>query len=77
VKALALLDTGWQARAQDEAGERERAQRMGLVELAREEGMRAMGRRWVRPMVHPDRLDDAAFMAAILDMIERKTVDVF
>jgi pimeloyl-ACP methyl ester carboxylesterase len=77
VRGLALLDTGYEARPQDDAGERERVGRMELVELARRSGMRAMGRQWVRPMVHPDRLKDSALIDAILDMIERKTVAVF
>jgi pimeloyl-ACP methyl ester carboxylesterase len=77
VRGLALLDTGYEARPHDEAGERERAGRMRLVDTARREGMRAMGREWVRPMVHPDRLHDTTLLDAILDMIERTTVDVF
>lgn len=77
VKALALLDTGYQARPQDDAGERERIERMRLVDLARRSGMRAMALQWVRPMVHPDRLDDAPLVDAIVDMFERKTPDVF
>jgi pimeloyl-ACP methyl ester carboxylesterase len=77
VRGLALLDTGYEARPQDDAGERERAGRMELVELARLRGMRAMAQQWVRPMVHPDRLRDSALMDTILDMFERKTVDVF
>ena len=77
VKALALLDTGYQARPQDDAGEQERVGRMRLVELARRRGMRAMAQEWVRPMVHPDRLDDAPLMEAILDMFQRTTPDVF
>ena len=47
-----------QARPQDDAGERERVGRMELVELARRSGMRAMGQQWLRPMVHPERLND-------------------
>ena len=31
-----------------------------------------MAREWVRPMVHPDRLDDARLIDAILDMFERR-----
>ena len=77
VRGLALLDTGYQARQHDDAGERERVERMKLVELARQSGMRAMGQQWVRPMVHPDRLSDTALIEAILEMIERKTVAVF
>jgi pimeloyl-ACP methyl ester carboxylesterase len=77
VRGLALLDTGYQARPPDDIGERERAERMELVELARRSGMRAMARQWVRRMVHPERLNDSALIDAILDMFERKTVSVF
>jgi pimeloyl-ACP methyl ester carboxylesterase len=77
VRGLALLDTGYQARPQDDVGEQERIGRMELVDLARRSGMRAMGQQWVRPMVHPERLNDSALIDAILDMIERKTVAVF
>lgn len=45
VTHLALLDTGYQRRPDGQAGERERAERMALLALARTEGMRAMGRR--------------------------------
>ena len=77
IRGLALLDTGFQARPEDDAGERERVGRMELVELARRSGMRAMGQQWLRPMVHPERLNDRPLIDAILDMIERKTVEVF
>jgi pimeloyl-ACP methyl ester carboxylesterase len=77
VRGLALLDTGYQARDSGDAGERERRERMELVDFARRSGMRAMGARWVRGMIHPDRLDDASLMDAILDMIEWKNVTVF
>ena len=77
VRGLALLDTGYQARPQDDTGEQERVERMHLVELAKRSGMRAMGEQWVRRMVHPDRLHDPSLIGAILDMIERKTVAVF
>lgn len=77
VRGLALLDTGYQARSHDDAGERERAGRMELVELARRSGMRAMAQQWVRPMVHPDRLGDAALVEAIVGMFGRKNVAAF
>jgi len=77
VTRLALMDTGYEGLAAGEAGERERAGRMRLVGIAREQGMRAMGADWVRGMVHPRRLDDAALIGAILDMIERSTPDLF
>jgi pimeloyl-ACP methyl ester carboxylesterase len=77
VTRLALMDTGYQARPSGEAGAREEAERMTLLELARAEGMRVMGERWAKGMVHMDRLADKALMNAILDMIERKSPDIF
>ena len=48
-----------------------------LLAIARQQGMRAMGRVWAQPMVHPARLADARLMDAILDMIDRQTPDQF
>ena len=77
VERLALLDTGYRPLPSGQAAEDERAGRHALLALARRDGMRAMGRVWVRRMVHPDRLDDAGLIDAILDMIERQTADRF
>jgi pimeloyl-ACP methyl ester carboxylesterase len=77
VNRLALLDTGYQALPAGAAGEQERARRQALVALARAEGMRAMGREWMRPMLHPARLGDAPLVEAILAMVERRTPDQF
>jgi uncharacterized protein (TIGR02246 family) len=76
VQRLALLDTGWLPRAAGVQGEQERASRLALLDNARRLGMRTMGRQWARGMVHPDAIDTPVF-AAIIDMIERKTPDVF
>ena len=77
VLRLALLDTGYKALAEGEAGEREVAGRMRLVELAQQQGTRAMGEEWLQGMVHPDRLTDEALCGTILDMIGGKTVATF
>ena len=77
VERLALLDTGWRPLAAGTAGEDERAGRYALLAVARSDGLRAMGRAWVRRMVHPQRLEDATLIDAILDMIERQTCDRF
>lgn len=77
VTRLALLDTGYQARPEGQAGEVEAAKRYRLLDIARSQGMRAMGREWVRGMVHPGRLSDEALLESILAMIERKTPDIF
>ncbi|MHA7879598.1 MAG: alpha/beta fold hydrolase [Saccharospirillum sp.] len=77
VLRLALLDTGHTALAPGEAGEKEIAGRMRLVTMAKEEGMRAMGREWLQGMVHPARLHDRDLCDRILDMIESKTPAMF
>ena len=77
VAGLALMDTAYAPRSGGEAGEREKAERYALLDKARAEGMRAMGTQWVQKMVHPDRLLDRPLIDAILDMIERKTPDIF
>ena len=77
VQRLALLDTGYLPLPSGAAADEERAGRYALLSIARSDGMRAMGRVWVRRMVHPERLEDAALIDSILDMIERQTPDGF
>lgn len=74
---LAILDTGYEALAPGEAGEREAAGRHALLAMARRDGMRAMARNWVQGMVYPPRLTDAGLVEPILDMFERRTPDLF
>lgn len=76
VERLALLDTGTHPFPGGEAGAKERAGRMALLEKARSEGMRAMGQQWARGMVHPDR-HDAPVFEAILQMLERSNPQQF
>lgn len=77
VAGLALLDTNYTPRAAGEAGAREERERMALLAIARRSGTRAMAESWVKGMVHPSRLADAALIGAILDMFARKSADVF
>lgn len=76
VERLALLDSGWQPRQPGARGEEEETSRLALLEDARRDGMRSMGRRWARGMVHPKRLDSPLF-EAVVDMVARKTPDIF
>lgn len=76
VQRLALLDTGTDPLDESAAGADERARRMALLEVARSEGMRSMGRQWARGMVHPSKLATPVF-EEILAMIERSTPDRF
>lgn len=72
VVRLALLDTGTHPARPGEA-----AQRQELVDLARAQGMAALAARWLPPMVHPDRIRDAALMEPLTDMVCRATADIF
>ena len=76
VERLALLDTSYHPLAAGDAGEAERRQRLALLEIARNQGMRPMAREWALGMVHPDRHGTPVF-EAVLDMIERSSPDVF
>jgi len=77
VTHLALLDTGYDSLPAGEAGEREKAGRYRLLDIARRDGMLAMAREWAQKMVHPRRLADTAFMDGIYQMIARAPVAQF
>jgi pimeloyl-ACP methyl ester carboxylesterase len=77
VQKIILMDTGYLPRQPGAAGDIEKAGRMALLDIARKQGVRAMGREWVKGMVHPDRLHDAPLIHAILAMMERKTAERF
>jgi len=72
VERLALLDTG-----AGPASDSEPRQRQLLVDLAHAEGMTALARRWLPPMVHPARLLDQALMQPLTAMVERMTPEIF
>lgn len=76
VERLALLDTGIDPIAPGAAGDTERGGRHALLKLAKDKGMRAMGRQWARGMVHPSCIDSPLF-EEILDMIKRSTPAIF
>jgi pimeloyl-ACP methyl ester carboxylesterase len=76
VHHLALLDTGTSPLAGGIAGAKEKAGRMILLEIAREQGMRAMAAQWARPMIHPSRHGTPLF-EAVLDMLERSSAEQF
>ena len=72
VTGLALIDSAASPVAEGEA-----AKRQALVERCRAEGMEALVRDWLPPMVHPDRLEDDALMAPLRAMVRRHTPDQF
>jgi len=74
---VALMDTGHKPLAQGEKGLEERQKRQVLLDLAKTSGVRAMASEWVKGMVAPSRLSDAALIEDILVMFERKSADIF
>lgn len=77
VRRLALLGTGYRAKEAGEAGEKEVQGRQALLDLAQNQGVRAMALAWVQNMVAPSRLGDEALIETIVQMFERKSVDIF
>jgi pimeloyl-ACP methyl ester carboxylesterase len=76
ISGVALMDTGYHPLAPGEAGEREVAGRLALLEISRTQGMRAMAQEWVQGMVHPARLSDRVLVDPILDMFESRTPEI-
>jgi pimeloyl-ACP methyl ester carboxylesterase len=72
VERLALWDTGATPAVPGEAEKRQE-----MIELAFSRGMGALAQRWLPPMVHPDRLADAAFMDGLTAMICRATPEIY
>ena len=77
VTHLALLDTGYKARPAGPAGEDEARKRHALLDIARQQGVRAMAAQWVQGMLDPARLSDAALVEEIVAMFARKSADIF
>jgi pimeloyl-ACP methyl ester carboxylesterase len=72
VTRLALLDTGYHPARPGEADGR-----AALLHLAYQDGMRALARRWLPPMVAAGRAADAALMDRLTAMVERASPDLF
>lgn len=77
VARIALLNTGYLALAAGSAGEEETRKRGDLVTIARTEGMHAMLRQWLPPMIDSRRVNDTGLVNAIIQMMARKTPDIF
>lgn len=72
VLRLAMLDTGAGGPAEGEAAARSR-----LVDLARSEGMAAVAREWLPPMLAPGNRANQGLVAGITQMLERCTPEIF
>lgn len=76
VTRLALFDTGLDPRAAGTEGQAERQRRLELVDLARHQGMRAMGLQWAPGMLLPAHRQAPVF-EQVLAMIERQSPAAF
>lgn len=77
VARIALLNTGYLPLAAGSAGEEETRKRGELVALAQSQGMRAMLRQWLPPMIDSRRINDTVLVNAITEMMSRKTPVIF
>lgn len=77
VQRIAVLNTGYLPLAAGSAGEEEARKRWELVAIAKADGMRAMLRQWLPPMIDSRRHNDMALVNSIIDMMARKTPDIF
>jgi pimeloyl-ACP methyl ester carboxylesterase len=77
IAGIALMDTGTAPLAAGDAGEREKAGRHELLEIARTRGMAAMAARWVQGMIWSPRLQETALVDGVIDMFARSSAEVF
>jgi len=77
VARMALLNTGSSPLPTGTAGEEETRKRWELVALAQSQGMQAMLRQWLPPMIDSRRIHDTALVNSIIEMMSRKTPDIF
>jgi pimeloyl-ACP methyl ester carboxylesterase len=77
VARIALLNTGYLPLAEGQAGQEETRKRGELVALAKSQGMHAMLRQWLPPMIASRRINDTALVDAIMAMMSRKTPEIF
>jgi len=77
VAGLALLDTAYRPFPGGEQGDREIAGRSALLHIARTKGTRAMAEYWIENIVLKDRRSDKVLTSAIIEMMGRKTPEVF
>src|SRR3984885_2046764 len=77
VARIPPLNTGYLPRPAGAAGEEEARKRGELVALAQSQGMHAMLRQWLPPMIDSRRNNDTVLVNAIIEMMSRKTPDIF
>jgi pimeloyl-ACP methyl ester carboxylesterase len=77
VARIALLNSGYLPLAAGEGGQEETRKRGELVALAQSQGMHAMLRQWLPPMIDSRRSNDTTLVNSIVEMMSRKTPEIF
>jgi pimeloyl-ACP methyl ester carboxylesterase len=77
VTHIAVMNTGIIPRAEGAAGEEEERGRRHLLDIAFQQGIRAMAMEWMKAMVPEHRRGDATLVEEIVRMFERKTPELF
>jgi len=77
VTHIAVMNTGATPRPEGEAGVEEERGRRKLLDLARDEGIRAMALEWLKGMIPAHRQGDRDLTERIIQMFERKDDDLF
>jgi len=77
VARIALLNSGYLPLAAGEGGQEETRKRGELVALAQSQGMHAMLRQWLPPMIDSRRSNDTTLVNSIIEMMSRKTPEIF
>ena len=66
IERLCLMDTGAAPPREGETGVRQ-----ALIDLGHREGMAALAKKWLPPMLHPDREADPALIGPLTEMVLR------
>jgi pimeloyl-ACP methyl ester carboxylesterase len=77
VARIALLNSGYLPLAAGEGDQEETRKRGELVALAQSQGMHAMLRQWLPPMIDSRRSNDTTLVNSIVEMMSRKTPEIF
>jgi pimeloyl-ACP methyl ester carboxylesterase len=77
VTRIAVMNTGVIPRAEGEAGIEEEGGRQRLLDIAFQQGIRAMTSEWLKGMVPAYRQQDSALVEPIYQMFERKSPELF
>lgn len=75
VERLCLIATEHTGKPTGEAGQQETRARTGMIDLARQQGMRAMAEQWAPSLIDKDHPEKAGLISQVADMIAGQSLD--